>query len=461
MAALRLDEVARRTGGKVLQGSPALVFSSYAIDSRLTVLGELFFAIVGRRNGHDFVAEAAFRGAAGAVVSRQVALPDPSFGLVKVDDTVAALGALARSVLADHPVKVVGITGSIGKTTTKEFTAELLSSRLNVLRSEANFNNQLGLALSLLRLEQRHEAAVLEMGMSAAGEIRTLTAIAPPDVAVITNIHPVHLKFFRNMEEIAAAKREILEGSKEGATAVLNGDSPLVMKIAAGWAGPKLTFGLGPACDVRAEDVRCKGYEGMEFLLLAGKEKARVGFPFINEAFVPNLLAAVAVCQALGLSLEEIRPGIASLKPFSMRGILDELAGGVRLYDDSYNSSPRALEAALKSLGELPSGRKVAVLADMLELGEDEREFHRQAGAAVVRTGWDILVAVGPLAAHIAEEAATSGMPRGNILTFPDSRAAAAEINAVVRDGDLVLVKGSRGMRTDLIVDKLRAREKE
>jgi UDP-N-acetylmuramoyl-tripeptide--D-alanyl-D-alanine ligase len=460
MATLRMDEVARRTGGTLLQGSPALVFASFGIDSRLTVPGELFFAIVGRRNGHDFVAEAAFRGAAGAVVSRQVALPDPSFGLVKVDDTVAALGSLARSVLADHPVKVVGITGSIGKTTTKEFTAELLSSRLDVLKSERNFNNQLGLALSLLRLERHHEA-VLEMGMSAPGEIRALTAVAPPDVAVITNIHPVHLKFFKNMEEIAAAKKEILDGAREGATAVLNGDSPLVMKIAAGWEGPKVTFGLGPACDVRAEDIRRKGYKGMQFLILSGKEKARVDFPFINEAFVPNLLAAAAVCRALGLSLEEVRPGIAGLRPFSMRGILVQLAGGVHLYDDSYNSNPRALEAALKSLGGLPAGRKVAVLADMLELGEDEREFHRQAGAAVVRTGWDILVAVGPLAAHIAEEAATSGMPRGNILTFPDSRAAAAEVNVVVRDGDLVLVKGSRGMRTDLIVDKLRARGEE
>jgi UDP-N-acetylmuramoyl-tripeptide--D-alanyl-D-alanine ligase len=461
MATLRLDEVARRTGGRVLQGSPALAFRVYGIDSRLTVPGELFFAIVGRRNGHDFVAAAAFQGAAGAVVSRQVALPDPSFGLVKVDDTLAALRSLARSVLADHPVKVVGITGSIGKTTTKEFTAELLSARLNILRSEGNFNNQLGLALSLLRLERCHEAAVLEMGMSASGEIRALTAVAPPDVAVITNIHPVHLKFFKSMEEIATAKKEILDGAKEGATAVLNGDSPLVTKIAVGWKGPKVTFGLGPACDVRAEKVRRKGYEGMEFLLVSGKEKARVDFPFINEAFVPNLLAAAAVCRALGLSVEEIRPGIAGLRPFSMRGILAELSGGVRLYDDSYNSNPRALEAALKSLGALPAGRKVAVLADMLELGEDEREFHRQAGAAVVRWGWDILVAVGPLAAHIAEEAATSGMPRGDILTFPDSRAAAAEINGLVRDGDLVLVKGSRGMRTDIIVDKLRVRGKE
>jgi UDP-N-acetylmuramoyl-tripeptide--D-alanyl-D-alanine ligase len=461
MAALRLAEVAARTGGRVVKGSPDLVFETYGIDSRLTVPGELFFAIAGRRDGHDFVASAAARGAAGAAVSRPVTVAAPGFGLVEVKDTVEALQTLARSVLAGHAAKIVGITGSIGKTTTKEFTAELLSSRLRVLKSQGNFNNHLGLALSLLRLEPEHEAAVLEMGMSCAGEIRTLTKIAPPDVAVITNIHPVHLQFFKGMEEIAWAKKEILDGARPGATAVLNGDSPLIMKIAAAWRGPRVTFGLGAECDVRAEGVRSKGYAGREFLLVYGAEKARVDFPFINESYVPNFLAAAAVCRAFDLSLEAIRPRIAGLKPFAMRGVLVELKGGVRLYDDSYNSNPRALEAALKSLGALPAARKVAILADMLELGEDEREFHRQAGAAVVRWGWDVLVAAGPLAAHIAEEAATAGMPRRNIRTFPDAQAAAEAINRIVRDGDLVLVKGSRGMKMETVVDKLKTRGKE
>jgi UDP-N-acetylmuramoyl-tripeptide--D-alanyl-D-alanine ligase len=461
MASLRLIEIAGTTGGRILKGSPDLIFGAYGIDSRLTVHGELFFAIVGRRDGHDFVSSAADRGAAGAVVSRPVSVSAPGFGLVEVKDTDAALHALARSVLAANPVWIVGITGSIGKTTTKEFAAELLSSRFRVLKSEGNFNNHLGLALSVLRLEPRHEAAVLEMGMSAAGEIRALTAIARPDVAVITNIHPVHLQFFKGMEEIALAKKEILDGAKPGATAVLNGDSPLVMKIAAGWTGPKVTFGLGLECDVRAENVRLKGYAGREFLLVYGPERARVDFPFINESYVLNFLAAAAVCRAFGLSLDEIRPRIASLKPFSMRGVLIELEGGGRLYDDSYNSNPRALEATLKSLGALPAARKVAVLSDMLELGEDEREFHRQAGAAVAQCGWDVLVAVGPLAAHIAEEAVTSGMPRRNVSNFPDSEAAAKAINRIVRDGDLVLVKGSRGMKMEIVVDKLKTRGKE
>ncbi|HVP91958.1 MAG TPA: UDP-N-acetylmuramoyl-tripeptide--D-alanyl-D-alanine ligase [Terriglobales bacterium] len=461
MATLRLADVAAAVGGRVLGGAPGLAFRAFGIDSRRTVPGELFFAVAGRRDGHDFVAAAAARGAAGAVVSRPVAVPALGFGLVEVEDTVEALQDLARSVLAARPVRVVGITGSVGKTTTKDFTAELLSARFRVLRSEANFNNRLGLALSLLRLEPWHEAVVLEMGMSAAGEIRALAAIAPPDIAVITNIHPVHLQFFKGMEEIALAKKEILDGAKPGATAVLNGDSPLVMKIAAGWKGPRVTFGLGPECDVRALDIRSLGYAGQEFALACGPDRARVVFPFVSEAAVMNLLAAVAACRAAGLTLAELGPRIAALRPSPMRGVMVELPGGVSLYDDAYNSNPKALEAALKSLAVLPAARRVAVLGDMLELGEDEREFHRQAGAAVARFGWDVLVAVGPLAVHIAEEAATAGLPRENILTFADSRDAAEAVVRVVRDGDLVLVKGSRGMKMETIVERLIARRKE
>ncbi|RPJ01176.1 MAG: hypothetical protein EHM31_06455, partial [Candidatus Aminicenantes bacterium] len=224
MARLRLDEIARTTGGAVLQGSPALSFGSYGIDSRLSVPGSLFFAVPGRRDGHDFVADARRKGAAGAIVSRPVAIDDPAFGLVRVPNVVAALQALAHEALACRPARVVGITGSVGKTTTKEFTAALLAPHFRVLKSEGNYNNYLGLALTLLRLECDDDLAVLEMGMSAPGEILALTRVAPPDVAVITNVSPVHLEFFAGLEEIARAKKEILDGAKPGATAVLNGD---------------------------------------------------------------------------------------------------------------------------------------------------------------------------------------------------------------------------------------------
>ncbi len=461
MAALKLAEVARMTGATVLQGSPDLTFVSYGIDSRLSAPGGLFFAVPGRRDGHDFVAAAAAAGAAGAVVSRPVDVPGRGFGLLLVPDTVAALQALAREVLARRPVQVVGVTGSIGKTTTKDFAAALLSGRFRVLKSEGNFNNHLGLALSVLRIEPGHEAAVLEMGMSAPGEIRVLTRIAPPDVAVITNVSPVHLQFFRGLDEIALAKKEILDGARPGATAVLNADDPLVMRIGAGFPGRTVTFGRDARADVRAVAVEPKGFAGYEIDLRFGEEQGRLRFPFLNKAAVADLLAAAAVSLALGLRFGDIAPAVESLRPAAHRGLLVEAPGGVHVYDDSYNSSPRALEAALESLAALPAGRKVAVLADMLELGEGEREFHRAAGGTVARAGWDVLVAVGPLAALIAEGAVAAGFDPAAVRLFADSGAAAAAIAGIVRDGDLVLVKGSRGMRTETVVEALRARGKE
>jgi UDP-N-acetylmuramoyl-tripeptide--D-alanyl-D-alanine ligase len=461
MARLRLDEIARIAEGTILQGSPELTFGSYGIDSRQADPGGLFFAVQGRRDGHDFVANAAGNGAAGAVVARPVAVAERAFGLVQVDDTVAALQALARDVLARRPARVVGITGSIGKTTTKEFAAALLAPRFRVLKSEGNYNNHLGLALSLLRLEGDDDLAVLEMGMSAPGEILALTRVAPPDVAVITNVSPVHLQFFAGLEEIARAKREILDGAKPDATAVLNGDDPLVLDIASGFAGRKILFGRAPSCDVRAEALVPKGYGGFEITLRYGRESGRIEFPCVNEAAVANLLAAAGVCLALGSSLDEIRPVIPTLKPFAMRGVLVTAAGGIRIYDDSYNSNPRALEAALTSLAGLPARRKIAVLADMLELGGSGPDFHRRAGEAVARTGWAVLVAIGPLGAHIADGAAAAGLSPAAIHRFADSGTAAAAIAAIVRDGDLVLVKGSRGMKTEAVVEALRTRGKE
>lgn len=461
MATLRLDAIARATGGEILRGAPGLAFSGFGIDSRTIAPGGLFFAVRDRRDGHDFVADAAARGAGGAVVSRPVDLAGRDFALLRVPDTVAALQALAASVLAGPPVKVVGITGSVGKTTTKEFTAALLARRFRVRKSEGNFNNHLGLALSLLRLEPGEDVAVLEMGMSAAGEIRALTRVAPPDVAVVTNISPVHLEFFDGLEGIALAKREILDGAKPGATAVLNADDPLVLRIAEGFPGRRVTFGRGPEADIRAESVEPRGFDGFALRLRYGRELVETPFPFLNEAAVDDLLAAAAVSFSLGLTFDEIRPAIAGLRPFTHRGELVAAGRGVRVYDDSYNSNPRALEAALKSLAALPAGRKVAVLADMLELGASAPELHRRAGAVLAASGWDVLIAAGPLAAALADGAIAAGMSASAVHRFPDAAAAAAAVGAIVRPGDLVLVKGSRGMRAEAVVEALAGRGKE
>ena len=458
MAELRFEDVARRTGGRLLSGPPSLTVRGYVIDARSAGPGDLFFAVVAGRDGHDFVAQAAANGAAGAVVSKNVPSPGGDFGIVLVPDTVRALQDLARSVLLDHPVTVVGITGSVGKTTAKEFAAAFLASSFPVLRSEKNFNNHLGVALTLLRLEKAHKAAVLEMGMNAPGEIAALTRIAPPDIAVITNVRPVHLKFFEDMDGIARAKKEILDGMKPDGTAVLNGDDPLVLQAAASWRGKKVTFGRSAECDVRASEVRRRGYDGLSFDLAYGREKAVVDLRFLADSVIEDFLAAAAVAYILSVPLGKIVSLAASLEPQAMRGNLARLGKGIRLIDDSYNSNPKALETALKSLALLPAGRRVAVLGDMLELGAKEREFHLEAGRTAALSGWDLLMTVGPLARLMADGAAAVGMDRARIVSFADSGKAARAVPPLVAAGDLVLIKGSRGVKMEKIVESLRER---
>jgi len=461
MAELRLDRIAETTGGTILQGPPERVFRDFNIDSRRTTPGELFFAIVARRDGHDFVAAAAERGAAGAVVSRPVPAVAGDFALLQVPDSLGALQLLAKKVLEGRSLKVVGITGSVGKTTTKEFTAAILSRKFQVLKSEGNFNNHLGLALTLLRLEPRHDAAVLEMGMSAPGEIRTLVEIAPPDVAVITNVSPVHLEFLKTMEAIAAAKKEILEGMRTDGIAVLNGDDPFVEQIAQARNGRKIFFGLSRGCDIRVENLQRLGYDGFKFDLVLDGDRRRIKFPFLSETYIYDLLAAVGVGRALSLSLDEIEQGIQDLKPYAKRGLLLRLAKKIVVVDDSYNSNPRALEAALRNYAALPARRRVAVLGDMLELGQAAAKFHEDAGLQAERSGWDLLVTVGPLSRRMAKGARLAGMGMDRILSFATSEDAAAQVPALLREGDLVLVKGSRGIRTETIVEALKETFKE
>ncbi|NIM58130.1 MAG: UDP-N-acetylmuramoyl-tripeptide--D-alanyl-D-alanine ligase [Candidatus Aminicenantes bacterium] len=456
MVNLRLSETAEKMGGKILQGSHSLSFHKFNIDSRLTEPGELFFALVAERNGHDFIQEAVKKGASGAVISHKITIPDKDIALIQVNDTLEALHKLAGQVLIDHPVKVIGITGSIGKTTAKEFTWRLLSRNLNVLKSEGNFNNQLGVPLSLLKLTDKHEVAVLEMAMSAPGEIRTLTRIAPPDIAVITNIQPVHLQFFNSIDEIALAKKEILEGAKDDGIAVLNGDDSLVRKIAEDWKGRKVLFGLSEECEVRAQNIQKAGWEGMAFELRYGDREEKISLPFFYESHLYNFLAAAAAAKALSVPFDDILPQIITLKLMPNRGTLVRLAKNIRLIDDSYNSNPAALESALKALTPLPSKRKIAVLGDMLELGEKEVEYHIQAGRQVAESGWDVLVTVGALSQHMAEGALSSGMKADQIFSFKNSEEAAEEILILLQEGDLVLVKSSRKIEIEKIVEKLK-----
>jgi UDP-N-acetylmuramoyl-tripeptide--D-alanyl-D-alanine ligase len=461
MAELRLDEIAARVKGRIVRGEPSRLFRTFNIDSRLTRQGELFFAIRAKRDGHEFVPGARQKGAAGAVVSRAVPEAGGDFAIVRVEDTLAALEDLARSVLAERAVKVIGITGSVGKTTTKEFAAALLSRRFRVLKSEGNFNNKLGLALSLLRLEPGHQLAVLEMGTSSFGEIRELTRIAPPDIPVITNVNPVHLEFLGDLEGVARAKKEILEGAREKAIAVLSADDARVRALGEDWLGRRLTFGFSADADIRAVSVRTLGEEGTDVELLYMGNKAAVRLTFLYQESVADLLAAVAVCAALDMPLEKIVSGIPDLRPLPGRGLMTRLPGGILLVDDSYNSNPRALAAALEGLACVPAHRRIAVLGDMLELGEKEAEYHLAAGGQVVEFGWDVLVAVGPLGRRLAEGALAAGLDSSRMHLFATPEEAAAAVRSLAREGDLILVKGSRGTHLERISERLFAELKE
>ncbi len=461
MARLRAAEIAAAVGGTLVSGDGEAVFESFGLDSRTIESGGLFFAVMAERDGHDFVPAAAARGAAGAVVSRDIAVSDASFVLIRVKDTIAALQELARSILAAYPAKVVGITGSIGKTTTKEFVAALLGTAYRVHKSEANLNNHLGLALSILRLDADRQVAVLEMGMSGRGEIRRLAEIAPPDVAVVTNVAPVHLAYLGTLDAVGEAKAEIIDGLKPGGTAVLNADEAWGKTLAKKVRGKVIFFGFGKDADVRASDLEYLGYDGLRFRLDYDGTSRDLHLPFLTEGTVYNLLAALGAARAFGLRWDVLEPALAGLGPAAKRGRINRLAGGIVIIDDTYNSSPQALAMALRGYAHLPAERRVAVLGDMLELGAEEKYYHVDAGRTARRLGWDIVAAVGPRGRWIAEGAKAEGLPADWAFEFASGEEAAEKILEILRPGDLVLVKGSRGVRMERIVERLMAAFKE
>ena len=456
LTALTTADVALALDGS-LAATPAagVPISGVSIDTRTLLPGQLFFAIAGPNfDGHDFVAAAAARGAAGAVVHH--ALKEPvDLPLVNVDDTTSALTRLAAHVRALAAVPVVAVTGSAGKTTTKEMTAALLGARGPVLKTEGNLNNQYGLPLTLLRLTGEHTAAVLELGMSAAGELRRLSALARPDVAIITMVAPVHLEFFASVDEIAAAKAEILEGLAPDGVAVLNGDDARIRHATAGHGGRVIWFGRDRAYDVSAENWRGTVH-GMRFDMYLAGRKLDVALPLAGPHFMMNFLAAAAAAHHLGVDPDTIAARALELKPAARRGEVVRLAQGITLLDDSYNSNPAAVEAAVAALSLSARGRRVAFLGDMLELGPTAGELHRQTGAAVAGA-LDVVVGTGPLAAAFVTGAREAGKDEASVAHFADSAAAAAAAPGLVRPGDAVLVKGSRGSHMEKVVEALRA----
>lgn len=447
-------EAAAAMNGALRAGNPDLVLSGWSIDSRTIGPGDLFFAIRGDRfDGHDFVEAAQSSGAAGVVVSRPV---EQARGVViQVDDTTRALQSMARHVRRLSGARVIAITGSAGKTTTKEATAEFLSARYRVFRNEGNLNNHIGLPLSLLALASRPEVAVVELGMNHAGEIRTLVGIAEPDVRVWTNVAPVHTAFFRSLDDVADAKAEILDDGG-GRLLVANADDPLVMARVARFAGKVVTFGLQPSADVRAERPEDLGLGGMRATLEAGARRATLQTRLLGRPNLANILAATAVALEFEVPLEAIVDRAARLAAPRHRGEVSQLADGITLVDDSYNSNPRALTAMLDVIRVEAPRRTIAVLGQMLELGPESRELHRACGRAAARAGVAAVVTVGGDDAQALGEAAAEALPPGSVQHAGTSRDAAVRVLDLLRPGDLVFVKGSRSVRTDVVVDRLK-----
>jgi UDP-N-acetylmuramoyl-tripeptide--D-alanyl-D-alanine ligase len=430
--------------------------SGVSIDSRTLKRGELFVAIAGPRfDGHAFVGEAAARGAGGALVHTHVEAP-AGFPLLRVADTTRALADLARHVRLAAGVPVVCITGSAGKTTTKDMTAALLATAGPVLKTEGNLNNRYGVPLTLLGLAPEHRAAVLELGMSAPGELRELSAIAAPDVAAITNVAPVHLEFFASLDEIALAKAEILEGLRPGGVAVLNGEDARVRREGERRGGRVVWFGRERSCDVSAERWSATA-SGMRFDLRIGGDLVEVALPLPGLHNMMNFLAAAAAAHELGVPSAALPGAARGMRAAAHRGEVARLAGGVTLLDDCYNSNPVAVEAALGALQVTAHERRVVFLGDMLELGPSGPQLHRDVGAKLAGRA-DLIVGVGGLAAEFLKGARAAGVPEAAMLHFADAAAAAEASPGIVRAGDAVLVKGSRGVRMESIVEALRTR---
>lgn len=452
-------EVAAAMGGRIVRGSPAIRFGGVGIDSRGIRPGDLFVAIVANRDGHDFVPAAVAAGAAGVVVMRPVpALAGEALApiVIEVADTTRALQDLGRAVRRASAATVVAITGSAGKTTTKEAAAEMLAARYRVVRNPGNLNNHLGLPLSLLELRHGAEVGVMELGMNHAGEIRRLVEIAEPDVRVWTNVGDAHLGHFASVDALADAKAEILAEARPSDVLVANADDPRVMARAPRFAGRLVTFGLAREATVRAVAIEDRGLDGTsaEVETPAGRARFTVRLP--GRANLENVLAAVAVAVELGVPPAAAAERAARLAPAPRRGVVERLPGGATLIDDSYNASPTAVARALELLAGVPQ-RRIAVIGEMCELGAEAVRLHEATGRAAARAGIAALVAVGGEPARaLAAAAVAAGLPAGAVHHAATSEEAAAIAVRVVRPGDVVLVKGSRATRTDLVADRLR-----
>src|SRR5215467_9247212 len=417
---LTLEEISQAVGGRLV-GPGTLEVRGYSIDTRTLNASELFFAIKGPRfDGHQFVRQA-FEKNAGAIVVEHKVEGLSHRPVIRVSSTVEALQNLARDVRRRWNMPIIGVTGSAGKTTTKEMTAAVLGKKFTVLRSVGNLNNEFGLPLCLLRVERYQNIGVLEMGMSARGEIRKLASIAEPNEGVVTNVNPVHLEFFKSVDEIAEAKAELIEGLHDPKVAYLNNDDSRVRAMAQRFSGKIVAYGVKSSASFKVQQIQDLGLDGTSFTVRHGSQDQQFLLPLLGQHNVANAVAAIAVATTHEVPYEQIREALAEMKPEKMRGQVVKFREGFAVIDDCYNSNPRALSEMIRFIGRLQGyQRKILVAGEMLELGPEGAELHRNCGREAARAGLELILGVQGQAKNVLEGALESGVDRSRLKFVRD-----------------------------------------
>ena len=453
MKNMTLRNIAAACGGRLFGGMDTLEIAGAVMDSRQIEKDFLFFAIKGERvDGHRFIPQVMEQGAACAVCEKA---PDAPVGpYILVEDVQRAMQDIAAFYRSGLSIPIVGITGSVGKTSTKEFIAAVLAQRYRVLKTQGNYNNELGVPLTLLRIREEHEAAVVEMGINHFGEMHRLSRMAAPDIVVMTNIGDCHLEALGSREGILKAKSEIFDFSKKDGTVIVNGDDDMLSAIREVHKKAPVTFGKNKNNNCYATNIRSKGLFGSETEIHMPSGNFRAEIPLPGEHMVYNALAAAAVGAALGLSAEEIKAGIAAVRPTAGRSNLIKCGDKVIL-DDCYNANPVSMCAAIDLLAQADT-RKVAILGDMFELGEDREKLHGEMGRYAAEHSVDVIICVGKLSENMAKEAEKSASEKCRVYHYAEKEEMLREMERLIKPGDTVLVKASHGMGFAEVVDKLK-----
>jgi len=456
MVHLTYEEILKVTGGKPAGDGKCNEITGISTDSRTIEKGSLFIPLKGENfDGHDFIGSAFEKGAVLALTEKRE-VDFPGKPLIIVENTLKALQDLAAYYRDKFPIPFVGVTGSVGKTSTKEMVAKVLGRKFNVLKNEGNLNNEIGVPLTVFRLDKVHEAAVVEMGMSGFGEISTLSHIVKPKVGIITNIGISHIEKLGSRQNILKAKLEILDGMPPDGLLILNGDDVMLSGAKGLLTHRTVSYGLEEGADYMAYNINSFGEEGISFDVTVDGRDYTVHIPTPGVHNVYNALAAVAAGHELGVPMEDIIEGIAIFSPEKMRlNIIN--ANGIKVLNDAYNASPQSVKAALSVLEEIEGSRKIAVLGDMLELGEWSQSSHTEIGRFAADLHLDYIVTVGPEAVNIVKGATESGFSSERAVSFENNADALNYLLGILQKGDVVLVKGSRGMKMEEIVNSLTA----